>query len=147
MMLLNGILMNVLYIGAGFVFIKSSIGKLKNPYAFGRVIESYHLFFKGTFTLFLAALIGPVELVVGMMIIAEPFRVVGLLIGILLQLMFLLLMSLKLNQTLPFGCGCFGLHAPEKISAKKVMFNLGYTVLLVALISLNVNEVIREMLQ
>jgi hypothetical protein len=115
---------------AGFIYLKSSLGKIKNPYAFSKVIESYKFLPTNSITLASAILIGPLELTIGLLIMTNIYREEALFCGICLQLFFITLMIKRYNQVLPFGCGCFGLHGPEKITLNKLAFNILYTCIL-----------------
>ncbi|MED4534208.1 MauE/DoxX family redox-associated membrane protein [Metabacillus fastidiosus] len=128
---MTNILINILSIMAGAVYLKSSGGKISNPYAFGKVVESYRVPIINKLTVPISILIGPLEMVLGFMIILNVFRSEALIISIFLQIVFISLMILRFNKNLPFGCGCFGLHAPDKITWPKLSFNVTYSLLLV----------------
>lgn len=114
---------HILFIIGGVVYLKSSEGKIKNPHAFSYVVASYKLMNR-KLSKWIAAVMGPLELVAGVSLIFEPTRSLGLICGIGLQLVFIILMLTRLNQVLPLGCGCFGLHGPEKVTWKKISVNI-----------------------
>lgn len=120
------IIYQIICVVVGFIYIKSSSGKISNPYGFFRVIEGYKYMPKGVVAKLVAVVMGPLELIVGLMIVFNIMRYEALLIGIVLQLSFVVLMIVHMNQVLPFGCGCFGMHAPEKITWKKTGVNVIY---------------------
>lgn len=130
----NNILINILSLLAGAVYLKSSGGKIKNPYAFGKVVESYDVPIINRLTLPISIVIGPLEMVLSCMIILNIFREYALIIAMLLQIIFIFLMVLKFNKILPFGCGCFGLHAPDKVTWPKLSFNIAYSLLLLIIL-------------
>lgn len=110
----------------GFIFIKSSIGKIKNPFAFRKVLSGYHLLFLKKIFIFPIIIIGPLELLIGLTLLFQIDDIYNYMAyaAVFLQVIFLVIMILNFNRTLPFGCGCFGLHAPEKITKKKIFINL-----------------------
>ncbi|MDM5230073.1 MauE/DoxX family redox-associated membrane protein [Lysinibacillus pakistanensis] len=120
--------MFIFIIGAiiGLIFIKSSIGKIKNPFAFRKVLSGYNLFFLKKIFIVPVILIGPLELLIGLTLLLRIDDIYNYMVyfAIFLQIIFLLMMLFNYNRTLPFGCGCFGLHAPEKITKKKIIINL-----------------------
>ncbi|MFE0565773.1 MauE/DoxX family redox-associated membrane protein [Priestia megaterium] len=128
--MIENIIAIILSLVTGFIFIKSSSGKIKNPYAFGKVIETYDLKLKGNIALIFAIIMGPLEFITGVMIFFEVSRYYGLILATLLQLVFIVMMILRYNKILPFGCGCFGLHGPQKINKSKLIFNISYMVLI-----------------
>jgi len=121
---------NVIGVGAGFLYVKSSMGKLKNPHAFARVLESYRMGINGRLAASSAVIMGPLECTIGVMLILQLFVQGAAAVGLLLQLVFSLCMMARYNQVLPFGCGCFGMHGPEKVTAGKLAFNLSFAALL-----------------
>lgn len=130
----NVILINVVCAVAGVVYIKSSGGKISNPYGFSKAIEGYNLFFTSQFARLLAIIIGPIELTVGIMILFNVLREEAIWVGLCLQAFFIIFMMARMNQVLPFGCGCFGLHGPEKVTMIKLASNIGYMLTLVAIL-------------
>ncbi|WP_025029004.1 MauE/DoxX family redox-associated membrane protein [Caldalkalibacillus mannanilyticus] len=115
----------------GTVFIRSSSGKISNSYAFDIVIQSYKALNKKSMTKWIAIIMGPLELSVGLLLVFNIYRFEVALFGIFLQFIFVLLMLINMNRVLPYGCGCFGLHAPEKIRWTHVMKNAALLVSLI----------------
>src|SRR3569832_112147 len=104
---------NLLGIGTGFLYVKSSLGKIKNPHAFARVLESYEMGVTGRTASMVASIMGPLECTVGVLLMLQLFVQGAVTAGLLLQMVFIVCMLMRYNQTLPFGCGCFGMHGPE----------------------------------
>ncbi|SEN39178.1 MauE/DoxX family redox-associated membrane protein [Lihuaxuella thermophila] len=127
------IIYQLLCVVVGFLYMKSSLGKIKNPYSFYRVMEGYSLIPKGRIAQWLAVLIGPLEFMVGVTICLNILRFEGIIAGAVLQVNFIVLMLAHMNQILPFGCGCFGMHAPEKVTWRKVAWNGVYLGALIVL--------------
>ncbi|CAM4068059.1 MauE/DoxX family redox-associated membrane protein [Bacillus paramycoides] len=116
---------------AGLVYLKSSVGKLKNPYTFSHVIQSYKIPILNPIAMPIGIIMGPLEFVLGIALIINFYRVEALYIALILQLIFIVLMLIRFNKVLPFGCGCFGLHGPGKVTSSKIIFNFLYSILLV----------------
>ncbi|HHK5536760.1 TPA: MauE/DoxX family redox-associated membrane protein [Bacillus mobilis] len=115
-------------IGA-IVYFRSSIGKLKDVYAFKVIIEDYKVFPKFMIP-FITIIVPAIEVavVVGLFIGGSNIFVAAL-IGACMQFCFALLMAIKVNQVQPNGCGCFGLHSAEKITMKHVSRNVAMFVM------------------
>ncbi|WZX99286.1 MauE/DoxX family redox-associated membrane protein [Bacillus sp. FSL W7-1360] len=114
----------VLSILCGIIYFRSSIGKLKDIYAFKVVIQDYKIFPKSTVPL-ITAMIPAVEIgtAVGLFLGGSNIFSVAL-VGVIMQVCFAILMLIKLNQVQPNGCGCFGLHSAEKITMRHVGRNI-----------------------
>ena len=93
----------------GGYFIYASLDKIVDPYAFARVIESYHfsssigLSFLDTF---LALILPWLELILGVFVILGIFIHEAINIVILLLLFFLVMLFQAYFQGLDISCGC-----------------------------------------
>ncbi len=109
----------------GIVFLQSSIGKIQNPYIFEKAVMSYKLIpFKKKLSRPLL-LLGSVELLFGLIILfrIENFYEATIILAMLLQLLFITILFMNFNNLLPYGCGCFGLQAPQIVNSKHLIVN------------------------
>lgn len=109
----------------GLFYIDSSLTKLRNIYAFRNVLRGYQLN-NEYILLAIAFLLPPLELFIGInLLISNHTGLFGIL-GAGLQVLFIAFMLKKYGLNLPYGCGCFGIYAPSKVTYKHILINIGF---------------------
>lgn len=116
-----------------FVFFKSSLVKFKNPYGFMIITEQYKVFPKPILRT-IAAVIVTIEISIVIWILVPAFHFLGSIIGIMLQVVFILLLLKNLGRTMERGCGCFQINAPKRITLLHVLFNIKLLIIFFALL-------------
>lgn len=118
----------------GTVFLASGSKKWTNSYGFVKVIQSYRLVGEGA-AIALSPLLIAVEMFVAPVLLLPATRWIGALTVLLLQILFIVAQIIRLGERLPFGCGCFFLHAPGRVTFRSLGINV--MLLLMALYLLN----------
>lgn len=115
--------------GIALLYYKSSIQKLRNPYAFIQIVEDYQAF-PVRATSILAPMLSVVELITSIWIILPWTRVLGATVGSALQVVFIILIMNNMGKSFNNGCGCFRINSPTKITPVHVLMNIGILLLL-----------------
>lgn len=104
---------------------KSGIVKIKDPYMFKLVLEDYK-FVNKKVSLFLSISITTTECITAglLMVGLKDYLSLGIYMGIILHVLFLLVMIINYGRVMPNGCGCFGLHSPTIINFRHIYTNL-----------------------
>lgn len=118
-MIISGLISFVNFV----LYLKSSLQKLRNPYALNLVVQGYDVVSPRAAG-YLAPLLAVIELLVAVWLILPWTRLAGAVGGALLQLIFIAMMLKTLGRTLEHGCGCFELNQPKTITMRHVYFNL-----------------------
>lgn len=125
-----------LSVGVFLLYMKSSSQKLRNPYALQLVAEGYQMV-SPRVVKFVAPLIAVLELLSAIWIIIPHTREIGALTGALLQILFMFMIFKNLGRTMPYGCGCFELNQPKKVSVKHFWFNFALFSVMVSVVVLS----------
>lgn len=120
----------IISIVIALVYYKSSIQKLLNPLVFKKIISDYNLLKSDHLQLHVSLLITSLELTIAVFILFPSTRLISVLAGTLLQIIFIIALSRNLGKTFDNGCGCFQMNTPQTISMKSIYVNI---LLLVAL--------------
>lgn len=107
-----------------FVHLKSGISKFRNPYAFFKTTRQYNVIKNHKSLKIATTLIVVFEFLIGICIVFPSTKLLGSSIGITMQLIFLLLMINNYGKEFKYGCGCFGINAPIKITVKHIFINI-----------------------
>ncbi len=118
----------------GAVFLASGSKKWTNPYGFVKVIQSYRLVGEWA-AMALSPLLIAAEMFVAPVLLLHATRWIGALTVLLLQVLFIGAQIVRLGERLPFGCGCFFLHAPGRVTFQSLGINV--LLLVMALYLLN----------
>ncbi|MCF7800847.1 MAG: DoxX family membrane protein [Candidatus Marinimicrobia bacterium] len=128
-MKLNPVIGHLLRIILGGLFIYASLDSLWRPALFARAIYNYHLL--PDLLLHPAAILLPwVEMITGIMLIANIFPRTSAAIQMVLLAVFTIAVSIAVARGLDINCGCFSL---DENGTRTTVWKIGENVLLTAL--------------
>lgn len=130
-MKLNPVIGHLLRIILGGLFIYASLDSLWRPALFARAIYNYHLL--PELLLHPAAILIPwVEMITGIMLIANIFPRTSAAIQVVLLVLFTIAVSIAVARGLDINCGCFSL---DENGTRTTVWKIAENVLLIALAS------------
>ena len=113
------------YLILGLVFLKSVLAKLKKPYQFFLALKDYQFFARGKRLNFLMMpFLISLEFILAISLIVSINSLLILILGMVVQTLYLLLLFINLNKNSVDNCGCFMLNIPKKVSINNVFTNL-----------------------
>lgn len=115
-------LVTVLRVALGAVFVMAAIPKLADPSGFAKTISNYHLLPVPAERL-LALALPPLELLVGVGLIAGVFHAGASLLAFGLMLVFTIAIGTALGRGLDISCGCFDTEGGPKVGITKLLEN------------------------
>lgn len=119
---LKSILLDLIRLALAFIFIISSIEKMKNPYAFALSVDAYQIF--PNWIINLSVLLIPwFELFIAFGLIFRYKLKANLILYILLMLLFTLLVVVAIIKGLDIECGCYG-ESSSKVGLTKLLENI-----------------------
>lgn len=122
------------------IFVYSGTIKILNPYQFSKVLESYG--FNETVSYLIAIIFPSIEITFGVSILITT-RLFYLIL--FLNIGYSILHLLKMNQFLPFGCGCFSISKPGFANISTFLLSILLVILTVILIiKRNQKEIYKE---
>lgn len=113
----------IISIVIALVYYKSSIQKMLNPLVFKKIISDYDLIKSDHLQLHASLLITSLELTIAVFILFPSTRLISIIAGTLLQIIFIIALSCNLGKTFDNGCGCFRMNTPQTISMKSIYVN------------------------
>ncbi|QUG43123.1 hypothetical protein KD050_07790 [Psychrobacillus sp. INOP01] len=113
------------------IYYKSGIQKFRNPISFSRIVKQYSNKFTTKVAHKLTIIIVTTELMSSLWMLIPHTRVVGLITGIVLQVIFLTVMITNYGRHFENGCGCFKLNAPSVITYRHILMNVSILFFLV----------------
>lgn len=116
------------------VFLKSSVSKIRNPYAFVVLLQEYNFFKNKNLLIIMSSILIVVEFICGFWLLIPNTQVVGVLVGLFLQITYLIMMIRNYGQTFEASCGCFEFNTPQKITLKNIIVNIVIMFLLILII-------------
>lgn len=121
------------------IYYKSGVQKLRNPISFSRIVNQYSNKFTHNIAQMISIFIITTELMTGLWILIPHTRIVGIIAGMILQVIFLCVMIINYGRHFENGCGCFKLNAPSKITFRHILMNVSILGLLVIVFKLSSN--------
>ncbi len=116
------ILLDIIRLILAFIFILSSIEKLKDPYAFALSVDAYQIF--PDWIINLSALLIPwFELFIGFGLIFKYKLKANLIFYIFLMFSFTILVIIAMIKGLDIECGCYG-ESSSKVGVTKLLENI-----------------------
>lgn len=106
------------------IYYKSSMSKMRHPYAFTRVLKEYRFITNEILLMVLAPCIIIAELLAGVWIVIPSTRYISTLIGISLQLLYIIIISANNGKKLDNSCACFELNVPSNVTTKSIVINI-----------------------
>lgn len=122
----------LLSVGLTLVYYKSSVQKIRNPYAFQLIIRQYRLMGNEAAG-YIAPLIAICELFAALWLLIPQVREWGIIVGIILQFIFMGALLANLGRTMDRGCGCFELNVPRTVTSKHLLINASILLALCAI--------------
>ena len=101
-------------VALGGIFIYSGVNKLANPGGFVDIVKYYEVLPDSLATAYGYAL-PPVELVIGVLLVAGIFLRSSAVVSILMVLSFTIAKGIILSRGIDLPCGCFGMPTPEEM--------------------------------
>ena len=120
--------LRVAQITIGCIFIAAALGKIGDVQAFALQIHNFRLAPVWSDNLIAIALPW-IELVAGLALLLGIRARAGAAIALMLMLTFTLAVGAAWARGLDFECGCFGKASASRIGARKLVENLGLTLL------------------
>ncbi|GAB4363865.1 MAG: hypothetical protein Kow0042_02020 [Calditrichia bacterium] len=112
----------------GMLFIIAAYGKLLNPQDFAINIENYRVLGEWL-SRWIAVILPPLELIVGIMLIAGVWLQANFIIALLLYLVFDIMIFQAYLRGLDISCGCFSTADSGPIDFQKISENIVLTAL------------------
>jgi len=119
-------LIAVLRIGLGVLFVAAALPKLADPGGFATSVSNYHMLPVGAERV-LALVLPPLELLVGLALIAGVLDAGASLVTLLLMVVFTTAVGTALARGLDISCGCFDTQGGTKVGLGKIAENLALT--------------------
>lgn len=126
----------IISITIALIYFRSGIHKFRKPYSFVQIVYQYKILPYPVTKVF-APLLMIVELIVSIWLLIPVTRFQGAILGSMLQIMFICLMVKNLGKTFEYGCGCFELNVPEKITFRHISMNISILTLLISVAWVN----------
>ncbi|MFP7416617.1 MauE/DoxX family redox-associated membrane protein [Priestia filamentosa] len=118
------ILITIFKILLGFIFLKSSLVKMKKPYQFYKALEDYNLINNNKILLILTTLLIVTEQTVALCLILPLKPLIFLCLGVTLQLFYIIILFLNLGGKFKNNCECFTLNVPASVTTKSISINV-----------------------
>jgi uncharacterized membrane protein YphA (DoxX/SURF4 family) len=115
-----------LRVGLGVIFIVAALPKLQDPVGFSKSVSNYHLL-PEIVERVLALVLPPMELLVGVCLIAGVVDAGASLITFVLMVVFTVAIGSALARGLDISCGCFDTDGGAKVGLSKIVENLVMT--------------------
>lgn len=106
------------------VYYRSSVLKIRNPFSFFKVVVEDYQLFNLRLSIRLVPLYIAFEGSVVLLVLFPQTRIIGVFIGIGIQVMLIFILMKRLGETLEHGCGCFTLDTPSIVSKKHILVNI-----------------------
>ena len=116
----------VLSIAIFIIFGKSWNVKLRHPYAFLIMLKNYKIIKHEGLLNVIAPLLIISEILAGTLLLIPSLRYFAALLGIGLQLTYVIILSLNYGKKFNNICGCFELNVPSKVNFKSIVLNVAF---------------------
>jgi hypothetical protein len=99
------------------------------------MLEDYGIKNNIVLTIF-SPILSILELLIAVWILIPNTRTLGSLCGIVLQIIFIVLLTINYNNSFKSTCGCFELNMPREIKFKNIIVNFGIIFIFFTIINL-----------
>lgn len=121
------------------IFYKNAAKKVNVIFSFYMSLSQYRFFKEGILLKLLSSLIVSIELVTSILILIPQYRIYTCIVGITLQLFYLLTLVTNYNKSFDYNCGCFSINAPKRVDFKGVIFNQLFLFIFISILILKRN--------
>ncbi|ANC18179.1 MULTISPECIES: MauE/DoxX family redox-associated membrane protein [Bacillus] len=118
------IMIKMSYVILGLIFLKSVRTKVKKPFAYYMAMKDYQIVKKEKSLNVITSLLIALELFLALLLITTIYSNIVLIIGLIIQVFYILLIVININKEFINNCGCFSLNMPKKVTTKNLAVNI-----------------------